>query len=130
MKPHIFEEQHASGRQGRGSFPGGGPDSVAAKGDRRAEEPLELPRHRLQAQRRVDTPIWPPQVGDEHDPAAGVPQVAQRGERFANARVVGNRAIVGLWNVVVDTDENAFAGDVNVAQRLLLQALSPPSCYP
>jgi hypothetical protein len=49
-----------------------------------------------------------------------------RRERGSNTAIIRDRSIVVGGNVEIDTDEDLFAGDINVSDRLLCHDLSAP----
>src|SRR5437016_6709678 len=101
-------------------------DSVARERDGSAQQSLELPSDWLQTQLRIALAIGATKMRDEHDFTATVAQVLDRWQGLPDASVVGNAAVWILRHVEVDPDQRSFVGEVDVAQRLLIQGKSPP----
>ena len=95
-----------------------GSDDVVDEDDVAADEALQHAAHGPQRVLRVRLALRPAEMRAQDDPRPVVDQVADRRQRRANARVVGDRA-VGDRHVEVDAHEHALAFDVDVLDGLL-----------
>ena len=99
------------------------PERVA--GDRHvpAEELRQPLRDGPQAEAVLDLAVGPAEVAREDDPRAVGEQVVDGRDGGADARVVGDLAVLER-DVEVDADEDALAGDVDVADGQLVHGRS------
>jgi len=86
---------------------------------RTAEQLAEPVSDRLQAQRVVHLSLRPAQVAGQDHAGPLLQQVDQRGQTGADARVIGDLAIVQR-DVEIGAQEHALSRDVDIANRLLV----------
>ena len=106
---HLFGNlAHAVGREGH----------VLRLVEGLVEQHAQTPGHGAQTHRLHRLALGPPQVRTEDHLGLVAQRVLQRGQRLADARVVGDDAVLQR-NVEVDADEHALIGKVEVADGKL-----------
>ena len=119
VEAEVLEHEHLARPQALDRVLGPDPERVA--GDR------DVPAHQLgqdlpdrpQAQPVLDLAVRPAEVAGQDDRRPGVEERVDGRDGGPDARVVGDPA-VGQRDVEVDANEDAFAGDVRVADRELV----------
>ena len=125
VEAEVLEQQDVAGpERGRG-LRGRGADAVVRGRDGAAEQLGEARRHGRHAQPVDHLPLGPAEVGHEHDRAALVEQVRDRGQGGADARVVDDAAVFER-HVEVDAHEHALARERIVGERALHGDVSLP----
>ena len=103
-------------RGGRASASGPATAETVATG--RPSSSLSRARNWADGIRGVRLPLRPPQMRREHDRRASVQQVLNRGQRGANAGVVGHFAFA-QGHVEIDPDQRSLTANVGLGDRPL-----------
>ena len=125
VEAKVLQQEHVAGPERGRRLRGRGADAVVRGRDRAAEQLREARRHGRHAQPVDDLPLGPAEVGHEHDRAALVLQVGDRGQGGADARVVDDAAAFER-HVEVDAHERALARERVVGERALHGGVSLP----
>src|SRR5579864_5312388 len=120
MKPKILEQDEAGARlmHAANRLTHLVAHAIFDEPHRTSEESRQSVGDRPEAHLTIRLPFRAPQMAGDDRGAAVFNRVTNRGQGFANARVVADHA--GLQrNVEVNPDEEAFARDVEIADRKL-----------
>jgi hypothetical protein len=98
--------ERADGRRRRGA------DGLVDELDGRAEQLRHAHRHRLQRVAGLGLALRAAQVADDHDLRPRIAKLADRGERGADAAVIGDNA-VGQRNVQIAADDDGAGAQVS-----------------
>src|SRR6266849_6396298 len=116
MKSQIFQQQHFAGL-GCHSFDLGA-DAIRRHLAWTAQELLETPRYRFETHFRIRLPLRSTEMRRQDHCRSLVECVLDRGERCLNALIAGDFLATGSKGYVeIDTDENAFAFQIEIANR-------------
>ena len=113
VKAHVFEHQDAAVTERLALRFGLCPDTIGRETHRLTEELFELFRGGTQRILRVRTSFGPAAVRSQNEPPALLDREAERGQRLADARVVGHSTVLE-GHVEVHTDEHALAAKLQI----------------
>src|SRR2546426_872267 len=89
--PRVLDQRYTAAREAATGRDGGG--RIGDELDGRSQDALDVPHDLLERRFRVGT-LGAAEVRQEHDPRALLAQVGDRGDRGANARVVGDGTVL------------------------------------
>ena len=116
VKTEVFEQHHLA----RANHPNGGfgrrPDAVGAEWAGHLQQFADPLGDRFERVLRVRLAVRAPEVRQQHDAAAMPPQVVDRRQRGADARVVRDATVLHGY-VEVDADESGLTAPVHVTDR-------------
>ena len=112
--PDILEEQHFPISKRLAFRFRIGADAIGSERHRLAEHFAEFCGYGRETVLRINFSFWPAQMRSKDEPRSAFDGQAQRGQRFADTRVVGNAATIER-NVEIHADENALAAQFKVA---------------
>ena len=113
MEADVFEDEHFPVAQGFALAFGSRADAIQGEGHGLAEKFFQFFRGGPEGIFWIGTALGPAEMRSEDEAAAFLNGEAERGNRFADACVVGDDAVFQR-NVEVHADENAFAAEVEV----------------
>ncbi len=114
----VLQQEHVAGTQVRHGVLDRRPHQLVHLAHRGTQEVGEPGRDRVQAQGRVWAALGPAQMRGQDDLGPLLPQVLDGREGRPDAGVVGDLPVLQR-HVEVDADQDALAGHVHVADRLL-----------
>src|SRR6267143_1693268 len=123
MEADVFEQEDIAVGECFALRLRNGPDTVRGKPNRPADEFLELLGYLHERVFRIWAALGAAQMRSEHQSAALLNREAERGDRFANAGVVGDHAVFER-NVEVHADEDAFSAKIEIVDGQLVHSLS------
>ena len=123
MEAHVLEEEDISFGQRFAFGFRDGPDTVGGKSHAPADEFLELFGDREQRIFGIGSTLGAAEMRSKHQAATFLNGETERGNRFPNARGVGNDAVF-KWNVEVHADEGSFATKVEVVDGEFVHGIS------
>src|SRR5258708_9535220 len=119
MEADVFEQQDIAVGEGFALRLWNGPNTVRGKSNRVADEFLELLGYLHQRIFRVGAALGTAEVRSEYQAAAFLHGEAERGDRFANAGVVGDHAVF-VRDVEVHADADALAAKIEIVDGELV----------
>src|SRR5882724_8826323 len=119
METNVFKDKHFPVAQGLALAFGSRSDTIQSEGDRLAEELFQLLGGGPQRILWIRSALGPAEMRSEDEPAALLNGDPQRRKRFADARVVGDHAILE-WNIKVHADKNALAAKIEIVDGELV----------
>src|SRR5882724_3329047 len=119
METNVFQDKHFPVAQGLALAFGSRSDTIQSEGDRLAEELFQLLGGGPQRILWIRSALGPAEMRSEDEPAALLNGDPQRRKRFADARVVGDHAILE-WNIKVHADKNALAAKIEIVDGELV----------
>src|SRR5262245_29388026 len=126
MKAEIFEEQHISGfhlcHQGLRTWA----DTVLREGHFLSQEPLEPLRDRRQAVSGIGASLRATKMRAEDDLGSLVDGAIDGGKSGTDSGVVGDLKRVIERHVKVAPDDDAFAAEIQIVDRLLTKVHPSP----
>src|SRR5713101_3135464 len=122
MEADVFEQEDIAVGECFALRLRNGPDTVRGKSNRPADEFLELLGYLHERVFRIWAALGAAQMRSEHQSAALLNREAERGERFANAGVVGDHTVFER-NVEVHADEDALSAKIEIVDGQLVHSL-------
>lgn len=116
VEAQVLEQEQFAGAEALDRVLGADAERVAGDRDVAPDELGQAQADRPQPERVLDLAVRPPEVARQDDPRLRVEERGDRRNRRTDARIVADLA-VGDRDVEVDSDEDALAGDVDVADR-------------
>ena len=125
VEAEVLEQQHLAGAEPLDGVLGAGAERVAGDRDGLAQQLAEALADRAEPEAVADLAVGAAEVAGEDHAGALRLEVADRRERRADARVVGDPAVLER-DVEVDADEDALARGVQVPDGELVHGSVPP----
>ena len=116
----VFQQHDLARLQGRGHSLGLGAGDVLCQRHRQLEELLQPAGHGLQAQLGVDLALGTAQMGAQDHGSILFQQIADGGQRAADADIIGDLSVVIQRNIEVAANKYFFPGNIDVRNGLLV----------
>lgn len=119
VEANVFEEADLAVFEGVGALGDFGADNIGEKGDVLDEELGQASGDGGESEFGVFLAFWPSEVAAQDDACALGEEVFDGGEGFGDAAVVGDVAVFD-GDIEIASNEDAFAGGVDIADSLLI----------
>jgi len=120
VEAEVLEQDQLAGTELADRVVHAGTERVAGHAHRASQQLRQPIRDGLEPEGIVDLALGTAEVAGQNHAGTALQQIADGGQAGANARVVGDPAVIQR-DVQVGAQEDPLAGDVDVANRLLLE---------